>query len=115
MRVNRRGLVVRRRGIVCRAWTNAAGGVSREGRPSRAEPDPPKPSSPADPVAASKDQVGQIKALLRSLQACEPDVDWKAEAQKITGVPARMLTGAGAVVLIRRLEERLAELVDEAP
>jgi len=58
-------------------------------------------------------ESGQIGALLRSLQACEPDVDWPAEAKEIAGVEGKKLTRGGAVGLIRQLEQRLAELTSE--
>jgi hypothetical protein len=71
--------------------------------------DPPTPArSPAAPVEATHDQLDRIGALLVQLSELDETVDWKQRAQELAGCPARMLTQAGAMALIRRLEERLA-------
>jgi hypothetical protein len=75
-----------------------------------AEPAPPRRSR-VDPVAAGKGQLAEIGALIRTLQECEPDVDWRARARELIGVPADMLTMTTAEILVGKLRaevERVA-------
>jgi hypothetical protein len=65
--------------------------------------------SPAAPVAATDEQAARVQAFLRSLEAVEPDTDWQAWCREEVG-PWRELTEGGALILIRRLQERLREL-----
>jgi hypothetical protein len=74
-----------------------------------AEPEPPRRSRVA-PVAAEQEQLAEIGALIRTLQESEPEVDWRAKAQEIAGVPADMLTKTVAEILIGKLREQLASL-----
>jgi hypothetical protein len=65
--------------------------------------------SPADPVAATEEQKEEVETLLRSLEACDPESDWRAYAFAQAG-PWREVTQAAADILIRKLQERYAEL-----
>jgi len=67
-----------------------------------------EPASPAAPVGATKEQFEEIGTLLRSLRECDPEVDWRARAKEVAGVPGGMLTKTGAEILIEKLRELLA-------
>jgi hypothetical protein len=73
--------------------------------PARSEP-----SSPVAPAAATRDQLREIGNLIATLDDFDPDTDWKARAQEMAGVPARMLTQASARVLIGRLVKEIERL-----
>jgi hypothetical protein len=75
-------------------------------------PDEAEPTSPADPVAASPYQLERIRTSIRTLQGADPEIDWKARAKDLAGVPAEMLTKTGAEMLIEKLQAELAALVD---
>jgi hypothetical protein len=79
---------------------------------TRTEPEPnpvaTHPRSAADPVAVTDEQAAEIETLVRSLEACDADTDWRAWCREQAG-PWRELTEGGAAILIRRLRERLAE------
>ena len=60
---------------------------------------------------ATREQLGEIAALLRSLEQIDPGTDWKARCREIIGVPGEQMTSAAADNLIRQLETQLAELV----
>jgi len=66
--------------------------------------------SAAAPVSATRDQFDEIKMLLSELDALDPGTDWRARAVEIAGVPGRMLTCAGAVFLIEKLEDEVEGL-----
>ena len=83
-----------------------------DGSATRTEPEPPTDPYAA-PVGASSDQLARITALIRSLQHCDPEIDWKTRTLELAGVPARMLTFKGAVLLLETLEAELAKKVDE--
>jgi hypothetical protein len=63
--------------------------------------------SPAEPAAATRPQLQEIGALIRTLQECEPDVDWKARAHDLIGAPANMLTKTTAEILAGKLRAEL--------
>ena len=60
---------------------------------------------------ATREQLGEIAALLRSLEQIDPGTDWKARCREIIGVPGEQMTSAAADNLIRQLQTQLAELV----
>jgi hypothetical protein len=55
-------------------------------------------------------QLDELRALLRILKRIEPETDWTQRCKDLVGVPARLLTGGGAVVLIDKLQTELARL-----
>jgi hypothetical protein len=70
------------------------------------EPEPTR-RSPVQPVAATREQLEEIGALIRTLQECGADVDWKARAHDLIGAPANMLTKKTAEILIGKLRSEL--------
>jgi hypothetical protein len=85
--------------------------------PSEAETAPrsePERTSPADPVAATRTQLEEITALIRTLDGADPAIDWRARALEHAGVPSRVLTRTGAAILIEKLRAELAALMPEA-
>jgi hypothetical protein len=71
-------------------------------------PDEERAPRPADPVAATDEQLGEISALIRTLQGADPDTDWRARARELAGMPANMLTRVGGEMLIEKLQGELA-------
>jgi hypothetical protein len=65
-------------------------------------------TSSAVPVAFTAEQDAELRALLRSLEIADPETDWKAWA-RTQAPPPRELTEGGAQILIRKLQEQLAE------
>jgi hypothetical protein len=68
-------------------------------------------ASPADPVAATQDQLEEIRVLIETLDRTDPAIDWRARALEYAGVPSRALTRTGAVMLIEKLQGELAALM----
>jgi hypothetical protein len=68
---------------------------------------------PTDPVAATEPQLEELRTLIRTLQGADPDTDWRARAKDLAGVPAEMLTKTGAKMLIEKLQDELAAIVEE--
>jgi hypothetical protein len=60
------------------------------------------------PAEATKDQLAEIGALIRSLDECDPGIEWRGRAREIAGVPGDMLTKTVADMLIGKLREELA-------
>jgi hypothetical protein len=81
------------------------------------EPEGPAPrserTSPADPVAATRPQLEEIRTLIGTLDGADPTIDWRARAREYAGVPPRALTKTGAEMLIESLRGELASLVEE--
>jgi hypothetical protein len=67
----------------------------------------------ADPVAVSDLQLEELRTLIRTLQGADPDTDWKVRAKDLAGVSAEMLTGAGAAMLIEKLQGELETLISK--
>jgi hypothetical protein len=88
----------------------AAEEIPSEPEPARVEPER---KSPADPVAATRTQLGEIGTLVRSLQECQPETDWRVRAHDLAGAPANVLTRTSAEMLIEKLQAELAVLMPE--
>jgi hypothetical protein len=79
------------------------------------ELDQPEPErSSAGPVSATREQRQRIGELIVVLTETKPEVDWKAWAQERAGVPASMLTGTTARLLIESLEAEMGRLASSA-
>jgi hypothetical protein len=76
-------------------------------------PDEERAPRAADPVAATDEQLGEIGALIRTLQGADPDTDWKARARELAGARADMLTRTGAEMLIEKLQGELAARMED--
>jgi hypothetical protein len=94
--------------IVVLAGYEPAGAEEIPSEPERAESER---TSPADPVAATKAQLGEIGTLIRTLDGADPAIDWRARAREYAGVSPRALTKTGAVMLIEKLRDELAVLM----
>jgi hypothetical protein len=82
--------------------------------PSEAEPAPrSERKSPADPVAATRQQLEEIRTLIRTLDGADAAIDWRARAREYAGVPPRALTKTGAEMLIEELQRELAATLEE--
>jgi hypothetical protein len=71
-------------------------------------PDEERAPRPADPVAASDEQLEELRTLIRTLEGADPDTDWKSRAREMAGVRAQLLTKTGAAILIEKLQGELA-------
>jgi hypothetical protein len=76
------------------------------------EHEPSKPSSPVEGAEPSAEQLEEIRTLVRTLAGIDPDIDWSQRCRELSGVPARLLTHAGANLLIDGLRAELAALSD---
>jgi hypothetical protein len=65
------------------------------------------PSTADHASSASKGQVDEIAALLRSLEQIDPERDWRGEARSVAGGTAGTLSRGQAETVIERLRERL--------
>jgi hypothetical protein len=68
---------------------------------------------PADPVAARDSQFEELHTLIRTLEGADPDTDWKARVREMAGIRAELLTKTSAAMLIERLQDELAAIVEE--
>jgi hypothetical protein len=75
-------------------------------------PEPEATTSKVAPVAPSKAQWAEIRRLIGRLAELRPATDWRARAEELAGVPARMLTGSMATGLTEKLAASL-EAVEE--
>jgi hypothetical protein len=69
---------------------------------------------PFAPAGATREQQQRIRELIRLLADREPKIDWKARAQDLAGVPASMLSGRTAALLIHALETEIESLASAA-
>lgn len=78
----------------------------------RDEPPPkPKPSSPVAGAEPSQKQFKEIETLVRTLKRIDSQTDWTGQSgrlRELAGVPPKMLTRAGADILIDALRAELA-------
>jgi hypothetical protein len=77
----------------------------------QAPTEPALPSRPVDPAGATAAQLREVVTLIRTLEVCAPDTDWKARAHVLSGVPANALTKTDAEMLIEKLQGELAAFV----
>ena len=67
-----------------------------------------EPRQPERPAQASAAQVEEIAALIRSLEAIDPEEDWPGIARGIAGgAPGAALSAGQAEMVIERLRGRL--------
>jgi hypothetical protein len=67
-----------------------------------------------DRLKPMREQLEEIKTLIRSLDKIDSSTDWKARCTEITGVPWSHATTTVAANLIRRLRDQLSDLMNEA-
>jgi hypothetical protein len=78
-----------------------------EEMPVEPEPREEQRRSPADPVAADKEQLAEIRRLVERLSQLRPDTDWWQRCREITGGPSRLMTVTIASMLIEKLQGSL--------
>jgi hypothetical protein len=75
------------------------------------EPEPSSSGSPAEPVAATREQLVELGALLVRLGELDPVSDWQAHAREIAGGQhADALTRTGARIVADELRATVAQL-----
>jgi hypothetical protein len=80
--------------------------IDRESVRANKIPDAAKPTG---------NQFAELNRLLAELATAQPDVDWKAHAREIAGVPGDMLTRTDAETLHGKLNRELAQLAHGEP
>jgi hypothetical protein len=93
--------------VVVLAGYEAAGAEEMPAETAVAGPEPDRGKVPSE-HRPTHEQIVTIGRLLDRLAAASPDRDWRAEAQKLAGVPGDMLTATVADMLIEDLEGELA-------
>jgi hypothetical protein len=73
--------------------------------PSAAEQSVPQRIETA--ARPTREQILRVKSLLAELAQRDPDVDWKAQARQLAGVPSREMTSTMTARLIATLEGHL--------
>jgi hypothetical protein len=78
-------------------------------------PPPPQPSPGPipDAIKPTRDQLDEIKTLIRSLDKIDPGTDWRARCVEITGAPWDHATTTMAESLIEKLKLELLETMSE--
>lgn len=60
-----------------------------------------------DAIKPTEEQMAELNRLLSALAAAQPEVDWKARAREIAGVPSDMLTRTTTEQLLYKLRDEL--------
>lgn len=64
------------------------------------------------PIRPTPEQKDELRALISTLEAADPDTDWRERCREIVGVPNDLLTETIAASLIYELQQHLAELAE---
>jgi hypothetical protein len=74
----------------------------------------PKIGSRVAPAEPSKEQITEIRELIDRLTELDPETDWVNRCRDIAGVTGDMLTHGGAVIVIEKLRDELAQRQERA-